>query len=678
VLEAGKAAFPRLLRLCIVFSPQEPAGMNKLILGAVAIVLMGSDSASGADLTIKAAAQPAYDWTGSYFGAHFGYGGGSLGSGTNPVLDQGVFLPPTITGLVGGYQAGWNLQLPDRLVVGVEGDVTFTSAIDRGATGLAPFNTKLDYIATARPRVGYAFGTLFPYVTAGLAWGETTVEINNKKGDVIATKSSTHVGWTAGLGVAFPVAGKWTGKVEYNHVDLGAAAWAGPTIDPKIHLLKVGLSYRIWDAPPWGAPGPAPAGQTSVAESSNFNIHGQTTFITQGYPSFHSPYEGQHSLPGKGQVRESWTATGYLGWRLWEGGELYFDPELDQGFGIGNSLGLAGFANGEAQKGGAEFPKFRAQRYFFRQTFGLGGERETVEDAPNQLPGKRDVDRVTITIGRIAVGDIFDTNAYAHDPRADFMNWALWASAAYDFPADLPGFTRGAVVELDRKDWALRAGVFQVPEEPGSDVLVFKTGGAVLELEERYTILDQAGKLRLGAFANRGRTGNYNEALAIAAANPAIDVNAAMLLTRAQRPKYGFYANLEQAIDKDVGVFARVSWNDGRNEILSFTDIDWSVSGGVSIKGNGWGRPDDRFGLGAAINGLSGPHRAFIAAGGLGPLIGDGKLDYREEKILEAYYAYKIDKWTTLTFDYQFFIDPAHNADRGPVSVLAARLHAEF
>ena len=151
-----------------------------------------------------------------------------------------------------------------------------------------------------------------------------------------------------------------------------------------------------------------------------------------------------------------------------------------------------------------------------------------------------------------------------------------------------------------------------------------------------------------------------------------------MLLTRAQRPKYGFYANLEQAIDKDVGVFARVSWNDGRNEILSFTDIDWSVSGGVSIKGNGWGRPDDRFGLGAAINGLSGPHRAFIAAGGLGPLIGDGKLDYREEKILEAYYAYKIDKWTTLTFDYQFFIDPAHNADRGPVSVLAARLHAEF
>src|SRR5262249_51841337 len=152
-----------------------------------------------------------------------------------------------------------------------------------------------------------------------------------------------------------------------------------------------------------------------------------------------------------------------------------------------------------------------------------------------QLAGKRDIDRITITVGRIAVGDIFDTNAYAHDPRADFMNWALWESAAYDIPADLPGFTLGAVVELNRKDWALRAGVFQVPQEPGSDVLTFKTAGGVVELEERYKVFDQDGKLRLGAFANRGRTGNYDEALVIAAGTPMIDINSAMLLTRAQR-----------------------------------------------------------------------------------------------------------------------------------------------
>src|SRR5207248_4441738 len=275
--------------------------------------------------------------------------------------------------------------------------------------------------------------------------------------------------------------------------------------------------------PPWPSAGAAIAGATSLPESNNFTVHGQTTFIEQAYPRFRSPYQGPNSLPAGGQGRETWTSTAYLGWRLWEGGEVYFDPELSQGLGIGGTLGLAGFANGEAQKTGALFPRFRPQRYFLRQTFGLGGEQEDVEDAPHQLAGKRDVDRITVTVGRVAVGDIFDTNAYAHDPRADFMNWALWASAAYDFPADLPGFTRGAVVELNRKNWAVRAGVFQVPQEPGSDVLVFKTGGAVIELEERYTLLGEAGKLRLGAFANRGRTGNYDEALALSAANPAID-----------------------------------------------------------------------------------------------------------------------------------------------------------
>ena len=208
------------------------------------------------------------------------------------------------------------------------------------------------------------------------------------------------------------------------------------------------------------------------------------------------------------------------GLRLWQGGEFYFDPELAQGFGLNGTLGLAGFPNGEAQKAGAAFPKFRPQRYYIKQTFGLGGEQEDVADAANQLPGKRDIDRVTLIVGRFAVGDFFDGNAYAKDPRADFMNWAMWSSAAYDFPADLPGYTRGGVVELNRKDWALRAGVFEVPTAPNSDILTFKTGGTVVEFEERHSILDQPGKLRLGAFANSGNTGNYRQALAIEGADP--------------------------------------------------------------------------------------------------------------------------------------------------------------
>jgi len=419
-------------------------------------------------------------------------------------------------------------------------------------------------------------------------------------------------------------------------------------------------------------------GKTKLPESDAWNVHAQTTVLPQGYGPIHSPYASPFSLPGSGQFQATWTTTAFLGARLWDGGEFYFNPELAQGFGLNGTLGLAGFSNGEAQKAGAAFPKIRAQRYYLKQTFGLGGEQETVDDAPNQLAGKRDIDRVTLIVGRFAVGDFFDGNSYAKDPRADFMNWAMWSSAAYDFPADLPGYTRGAVVELNRKDWAIRAGLFQVPAAPNSDVLTFKTGGTVVEFEERQTIFDQPGKLRLGAFANSGNTGNYREALAIEAADPTLDINTVMASIRHDNLKYGFYLNAEQQLIKDVGLFARVSWNDGQNEILSFTDIDRSVSGGLSIKGSHWGRPSDTVGIGGAINGLSSAHRDFLAAGGLGLLIGDGRLSYGTERILETYYAYSIDKNFTFTADYQLIANPAYNTDRGPVSVFSGRLHGEF
>ena len=386
--------------------------------------------------------------------------------------------------------------------------------------------------------------------------------------------------------------------------------------------------------------GIACAGRPAVAADANndaksdkdiWSVHGQTTFITQGYPAMRSPYQGANSLPGKGQVRETWTATAFIGRELSQSTEVYFNPEMAQGFGLASTVGLAGFSNGEAQKAGATFPRLRAQRYFVRQTFGFGGEQETVEDGPNQFAGKRDIDRITLTVGRFAIGDFFDANSYAHDPRADFLNWSMWSSAAYDFPADLPGFTRGAVAELNRKDWTLRAGLFQVPDAPNSDVLKFDAGGAAVEFEDRYTLLGKAGKFRVGAFLNRGQTANYRDAIAAAAADPSLDINAAVLAMRRTRSKEGFYVNVEQAIGRDTGLFGRASWNDGKNEILSFTDIDRSVSGGISVKGRDWGRPDDTLGFGGAINGLSSAHRDFLAAGGLGLLIGDGALNYRTE-----------------------------------------------
>jgi len=657
--------------------------------GGAGIVLATCSFALAADLPPNMASKApvlkaVYDWTGFYLGGHFGYGGGSLGPGSNPLPEQGAYLPHSVTGLIGGYQAGYNRQLSNHVVLGIEADASFTSPLDAPRLVPAPFNSTIDYIGTLRGRIGYAHGIWMPYLTGGFAWGHTHININEdpeNSSKIISRVGDNQTGWTAGAGVEFAVSGNWSAKLEYDYVDLSRRMYdlsgfglPGVNVDPRIHLAKLGLNYRLGDRP-WNA---AAGDQTALPESDRWNAHAQTTFLPQTYPSFRSPYAGANSLPGLSQTQATWTTTAFLGVRLWEGGEFYFDPEVAQGFGLNGTIGLAGFPNGEAQKAGAEYPKIRPQRYYLKQTFGLGGEQEDVTDGPNQLSGKRDIDRITLIVGRFAIGDFFDNNAYAHDSRADFMNWALWSSAAYDFPADLPGYTRGAVVEFNRKDWALRAALVQVPDAPAGDVLNSRTGGAVVELEERYTILEQPGKLRLGTFGNQGNTASYREVLAMVAADPALDINAVTASIRHTLPKYGFYANVEQQIASDVGIFARASWNDGQNEILSFTDIDRSLSGGLSIKGSSWGRPRDTIGIGGAINGLSNAHRDFLAAGGIGLLIGDGQLNYRPEQILEAYYAYALGHGFTLTADYQFITNPAYNADRGPVSIFSGRLHGEF
>ena len=639
---------------------------------------------SAADMAVKSPAMNAavYNWTGFYVGGHVGYGDGSLGPDTNPLPLQGVFFPHTVTGGIGGFQVGYNHQFANRFVLGVEADATFVGPIDLPRRRLGPFNSSIDYVGTVRGRAGYSFGTRMPYITGGFAWGHSQVRVNDAAGNVISEPGQYQTGWTVGAGAEFALSGNWTAKLEYDYVDLSRRTLGlndfgmpGVSIEPRLQMLKFGLNYQLGDSP-WSA---TPT-RSVLPDSSDWSVHGQTTLIGQGYPSFRAPYGGTNSLPGAGQAQQTWTTTAFLGVRLWEGGEFYFNPETAQGFGLNGTLGLAGFPNGEAQKAGAEYPRIRPQRYYFKQTFGFGGEQEDVPDGPNQIAGKRDIDRLTLIVGRFAIGDFFDGNSYAKDPRADFMNWAMWSSAAYDFPADLPGYTRGAVVEFNRKDWAVRAGVFQVPNAPNSDVLVSNTnnGGAVVEFEGRYSIFDQPGKVRVGVFGNRGFTGNYRQALAIEDANPGLDINDVMAGIRKDNTKYGFYLNGEQQIATDVGLFGRLSWNDGQNEILSFTDVDRSVSGGVSIKGSTWGRANDTIGIGGAVNGLSSAHRDYLAAGGLGLLIGDGALNYSPERILETYYAYQVNKNLTLTADYQFITNPAYNADRGPVHIFSGRIHGEF
>jgi len=411
----------------------------------------------------------------------------------------------------------------------------------------------------------------------------------------------------------------------------------------------------------------------------DWNLHVQNTEVWQGYPAFHGT-NGLQSLNSNGQNKETSSATLYAGARApWSDSknatEFYLDPEINQGFGLSHVLGVAGFPNGEAQKAGEPDPQLNWARFYVRQTFGFGGAQENIDSGPNQLAGARDISRLTLIAGKMSIPDFFDNNSYSHDPRTQFMNWALIDGGAYDYVADQKGYTGGFVAELNQKDWAIRYGYFFAPKDPNSrflDESFTGKGGHNLELEKRYDVAGQPGVLRILGFANIARAGSYRETLD----NPALDLNIAA--TRIDRTKYGFVLNAEQAITDDLGLFSRFSWNDGQEEISSYTDIDQSFSAGASLKGLRWNRPDDTIGLAGAIDMLSQAQIDFLKAGGTGILIGDGSLNYAPEGIIETYYNYAVIDHVTATFDYQFIVNPAYNQNRGPVNIFALRTHLEF
>ena len=438
---------------------------------------------------------------------------------------------------------------------------------------------------------------------------------------------------------------------------------------------------------------PSPAvDKSSAAQPQNWNLHVQNTETFQGYPGFSSRNSGPNSLPNGGEARESISLDVMGGVRLWPGAEAHIDGLMWQGFGLDNTLGVEGFPNGEAYRIGTEVPNGAIARLFIRQTIGLGGEQEDVADGQLTLAGKQDVSRITLTLGRFSAGDIFDQNAYANDPRTQFMNWAFVNNEAWDYPADAIGYDTGFAVELNQPKWTLRYGFFQVPQMAnsltGDDSVLkwphddsagyapFLSGWAmVTEFERRYSLKAHPGTIRLLAFLNRANMANYSAATSILEANgPGANLSAA----QAFRYKYGFGLNWEQEIANNIGVFSRLGWNDAREQAWMFSDVGYAGSLGLSVKGAAWHRPDDTYALAGVMSGIPPGERDFFAAGGTGILAGDGSLDYGWEKIVETYYDCAVWKTIHFALDYQFVDNPAFNRDRGPVSIFAARLHWEF
>jgi len=413
-------------------------------------------------------------------------------------------------------------------------------------------------------------------------------------------------------------------------------------------------------------------------DTSPWSLHAQATFVVQYHPAFRSPYQGTNSLIPKSMGDETFDATGFLGVRVWKGGEIYADPEIDQGFGLSNTLGAAGFPSGEAYKVGQASPYFRLQRLFFRQSFDLGGETQTLDDDQNQVAGTRTADNLVLTGGKMSVTDIFDTNAYAHDPKGDFLNWSLIDSGAFDYAADAWGYSYGIAAEWTEDWWTLRAGLYDLSRVPNSTELEtdFSQFEIVGEGEARTTWFGHPGKIKLLGFVNRGRMGGYRDAVALGKMTGTVP-DTALVRHYASRP--GGVLNIEQQVTDDLGAFARLSLNDGSKEAYEFTEINRSAALGLSLKGASWGRKDDTIGFAGVNNVLSDSGREYFADGGLGILIGDGRLPhYGDERILEIYYDAAITGWLSLSADYQFIDNPAYNPDRGPVSVFAGRLHAQL
>jgi hypothetical protein len=432
-----------------------------------------------------------------------------------------------------------------------------------------------------------------------------------------------------------------------------------------------------------------------------WNAYGQATYISSWKPSFPAAYTNlngsTNSLITQAERSFTGTVTGYFGLKAMEGSEIYLAPEMISEVPLSDLKGLGGsIQNFELQKAGSVSATWYKSRFYLKQAFNFGGESSRVLSGPMQLAGSIDSRRLVFTIGNLSILDIFDKNSYSGDLRQQFFNMAFMTNAAYDFAADARGYSVGAAAELYYDDWTLRFGHFAPPKNPnqlGLDFRLLKFYGDQVEVEHRHEIADLPGAVRVLGFRNHEWMGSFQDAIAAYQANPAQNNanhcssfnygsanNGApdLCFVRKANDKQGIGINLEQSLHPNVGVFLRAMYADGKTEVFSYTSADRSLSFGSLINGDLWGRKKDSVGIGYGISGISPSHVAYLNMGGIDGFIGDGRIRYRPEQVVDIFYKVNLISSAWATFDYQHIANPAFNADRGPVDVFGVRAHFEF
>ena len=655
---------------------------------SVAILLTGS--ATAADLPYKApVAQPsaAYDWTGFYFGVNEGYAwghsnwtassGGSVLDNGSLNLAQGYDANNQGGSWFNGLQIGYNRMLQNRVVIGAEADISASSFPNYSGNrigntinvpqGTETYSDNVFASGTVRGRIGYAPGNWLFYATAGFAWTNEQFMLTSANGT--DSTFQQRVGWVVGAGVEGPLIPHWTVKAEYFYTGYGNRNIDFPSAGQQFtsnlseQEFRLGVNYHFNEKP----------NAAAFFDPDRINIHGQVTYTWQGYPAFHSapgalvvaspPFLG---FPAGGEGREIGEGTLYVGTRLWKGAEFWINPEIDQGLGLGNSIGVAAFPNGESFKIGSSEPYAKVQRAFVRQTIDLGGETETVPADINQFAGTRTSDRLVFTFGRMSPLDVFDTNRYANNSKTQFLNWGLLYGLPFDWGGDAWGYGWGATAEWYQGRFTYRLGWFDTEKSAIADNTpastdygvdpTFKQFDIMGEIEERHELWGQPGKVKfianlisanLGTYGNAIAQSNSACAAALAGGAPGFP---ALACVRTYTQKVDAHINIEQAITPDIGVYSRIGWAPGYIEDLAVTDSNLFISGGVSIGGRSWGRPADTIGIGYVYNKISQAEQQYLNLGGLGSFVGDGQLaNPRAENVLEAYYSWQLTPSTAVT-----------------------------
>ena len=420
------------------------------------------------------------------------------------------------------------------------------------------------------------------------------------------------------------------------------------------------------------------------SESSRYWISGQANIIMQWHPAFPAKYTGPNSLTPQFQAATTHVLTLYTGYQLTHTTEVLADVENATGGGIGTALGLAGYTDLDSVRTvqGVQLSKAPyLARLMLHQIIPLSSDEAPAERGPLSLATSLPVRRIEFRIGKFDIVDFFDLNSWGSDTHLQFTNWTVDQNGAYDYAANTRGYTDGVILEYDDHWFTARFAEALMPKVANGinlDANIARARAENLELEARGSrIAHRPGVVRLLAYLNHANMGNYEEAIRDFEADPSSPPN--IIATRQQgRHKYGFGLNLEQEITKDIGVFSRLGWSDGRNESFAYTEVDRTFELGAFSKGDAWNRRNDRAGVAFTMNGIVAAHAQYLALGGLGFLLGDGALTYGHEKIFESFYTAHLWRGFFASLDLQHINNPGYNKARGPVLVPGVRFHAEF